>query len=248
MPVQCKGIEACIYSGSSELKPEGVFTNADHTEATCWIASEQAQLSQEFSVRWQRSRQLGKGTFSGRVEVDGEQCGGLIMEQTVPRAHWFVKSGLETSQDTIRSFNFAKVELTDDDALLDASQNIGEICLSVWRVQILETNNEYRSSHEERKVHERSKKLTTHRVKLGEEVETEPTKSSVVEIIGDAPLVKITFKYRPRELLVAEGIISTSEEAKPAAQRNINAQAGPSNVKREASDPAPARQVHKTGP
>ncbi|KZP04810.1 hypothetical protein FIBSPDRAFT_940807 [Athelia psychrophila] len=220
MPIRCKGLVASVHSSGKELTPVGIVKSADDKEVTCWIASAAGKRNPGGSGLFSG---LGPGFLSGRVEVDGEQCGGIIMEPSTQRDYTFVKAGLETSQDTIRKFTFANVELTahtdtlhalyslDDDTFLETSQNIGEICLAIWKVEIVATTNEYRSSHEEGKVHERSKKLTTHRVKLGEEVDSMPTKSSVVSVIGDEPVVKITFKYRPRELLVAEGIIGSTE-------------------------------------
>ncbi|KZP17647.1 hypothetical protein FIBSPDRAFT_933863 [Athelia psychrophila] len=208
MPIRCKGLFASVHSSGKELTPVGIVKSADDKEVTCWIASAAGKRNPGGSGLFSG---LGPGFLSGRVEVDGEQCGGIIMEPSTQRDYIFIKAGLETSQDTIRKFTFAHVELTDDDAFLETSQNIGEICLAIWKVEIVATTNEYRSSHEEGKVHERSKKLTTHRVKLGEEVDSMPTKSSVVNVIGDEPVVKMTFKYRPRELLVAEGIIGSTE-------------------------------------
>ncbi|KAF7981216.1 hypothetical protein HWV62_33109 [Athelia sp. TMB] len=113
----------------------------------------------------------------------------------------------------MRPFLFEKLKLTDDDAFLDAnsSTRLGDIKLFIRRVQVIydEDAGFAKPPSQEAQVHERTKKATSHRVKLGEETEAaQRTAFYNSESLDNGPIVTFTFKYRPFDVLQANGILT----------------------------------------
>jgi hypothetical protein len=98
-----------------------------------------------------------------------------------------------------------------------ASADIGEICLKIWRKELLGQDEKYNSPPAEQKIHERAKKATAHRVKyvfinpsleiicswvcmharLGDDVQRPYRKCIRAKTLDKDPLVTFVFKYRP---------------------------------------------------
>jgi hypothetical protein len=120
----------------------------------------------------------------------------------------------------------------DDDKYLDsnASQNIGEIALKIWRVTVgrtMDVKHGWRHGkqmEDEQKVHEKSKKATTHRIKyvalripigslfppnqsvhltyphairLGKEITGRRRRATTAHDMDSEPICTFIFKYRP---------------------------------------------------
>jgi len=177
-------------------------TSADGRTCTCWIASE---AGKGFSIQW--TDILLRHPSSGRVEVDGIECGGKVIEPGVN--HTARRSTVTTSTNAKRQLKFGTLELTDDDAFMDAttSERIGEIVLKIRKVQI---RGHAVSKHayafpETGKVHERSKKASNHRVNLGKEIKCTERKVTRVRH-SEQVLATFIFKYRPLDVLQAREI------------------------------------------
>jgi len=141
------------------------------------------------------------------------------------------KSGFSTSSTTIRPFSFAPLQLTDDDAFLDsASKDLGEISIQIWRIAVAGINYKWGPAPVEQKVHERSKKATSHRVQLDAEVTRPHRNGRVARRLDKEPLLTFIFKYRPLELLQANGIAPLNKNKRQVSQPDLR------HVKKEHQD------------
>jgi len=104
----------------------------------------------------------------------------------------------------------------DDDSILDhsASQDLGEIVVEIERVKVTGIDNKRQPVPQEQKVHERSKKATSHRVKLDDEVTRPHATFRTTQRLDKEPLVTFIFKYRSLEMLQANGIVSSNNPKK----------------------------------
>ncbi|KIM75639.1 hypothetical protein PILCRDRAFT_13420 [Piloderma croceum F 1598] len=113
----------------------------------------------------------------------------------------------------------------DDDILLDtsAADTLGEISIQMWRTSQRKlpfthsSNLHYMKLPGELQLHKRSKKLTSHHIEFGEEVSC-PTGIRIKCIhLDEEPIVTFIFKYRPLDILKANGIVpSTFGQQNPA--------------------------------
>ncbi|KAJ7782345.1 hypothetical protein DFH07DRAFT_874432 [Mycena maculata] len=224
MPLKANGFQAWIKVDDHEaqhFQPEKID---DPSGQTCWIVSE---LNKGFSVHWRNTDVFCQ--TAGRLWVDGVECSGEILMG--PNLETSV-SGRRTSGSTITPVIFSSLELTDDDAFLDsaAPKDIGLIRLEIWTIN--RTGSVPFSNiapREASKIHERSKKLGAHQTKFGDQVVEPITRyAAVFDYLEALPMVTFTFKYRPLELLKANGITPSSVLGKN------NAEGGPSrSVKQE---------------
>ncbi|KAJ7354654.1 hypothetical protein DFH08DRAFT_49488 [Mycena albidolilacea] len=236
-----KDFSAWLCIEGKEAPEYDVEVSEDERTVTCWIASE---LGKKFSVHWTNSSFYQCTT--GRVKMDGTDCGGKtisgrILPQTV------CKDGL-TDGATLKPFMFSSLSLTDDDAYLGGAflPDLGVIKLVITPTQV--SSNQTRHSGRGSdlstlKVHERSKKAVTQQITLAQAkmlatpitfVTTTPTGPAVVTFL---------FKYRPIDILRANGIAppcapvqSSPPPAKRVAKENkplVNQETKPARVKRE---------------
>jgi hypothetical protein len=111
---------------------------------------------------------------------------------------------------------FSRLELTDDDSMLDdrSSNDIGQIVVEValgkyvMREQIVgfQNVNDRTLRVQEGKVHERSKKACSHRVAFGEEVPNNEPVSAFTVIRDSSPKTIFVFKYTRLDILQAMGV------------------------------------------
>ncbi|KAJ7195647.1 hypothetical protein GGX14DRAFT_474608 [Mycena pura] len=195
----------------------------DRKEASCWIPSEQ---DKQFCVHFENDKPSPSICLSGRTYVDGIRCGGRRLR--IRRSgNVAVSSGsrdsVSTSEYTRRPLVFGKQALTDDDAYLNTpiSPDFGSIKVTLRQVAKAKlTEFECKRHESPPPLHERSKKALGHSIKLGAEF-----KSKRNRMIQDRPIktfVNFTFKYRPIELLRAEGIAPPEQaQARTASSSEI---------------------------
>ncbi|KAF9001567.1 hypothetical protein BDQ17DRAFT_1426518 [Cyathus striatus] len=199
------GFKAWLSTENDEALPEfGLHTSLEKREIQCWIPSE---AGKRFKVCWQKVDALTVDATCGFVKVDGTGVGGLIAyrNEFLP----MVKDSVRTSESTYRHFLFSPLQLSDDDLFLNTSsaQNLGEIELSVWEVlvgndtPILDFPVSAKTI-----VHEKSKKGLAHSIGFGPEL-TLKTKIAQKHIDAIKVLVTFVFKYRPFDILRANGIV-----------------------------------------
>ncbi|TFK36374.1 hypothetical protein BDQ12DRAFT_248760 [Crucibulum laeve] len=196
----------------------GVERTSDNS-LTCWIASE---VGKKFAVNWYNTRR--EIALQGTVIIDGMVCDNHIM---LDAPHYPDKpngvgvSYTRTSDYTRRDFMFSKINITDDDAYLDTidlAMNIGTITLELWRLHVTSVKTQVLEHKyggpvlEGQIVHERSKKAGAHHVKFGKEYASAPPTMDLVQgyNMDQLPYLTFTFKYRPMEILMANGIVPRS--------------------------------------
>ncbi|TBU34227.1 hypothetical protein BD311DRAFT_747369 [Dichomitus squalens] len=178
----------------------------DRNTITCYIPSETGET---FSIEWRDY--VNQSHLRFVTKVDGRAVGGNRCRPGGKGLRW----GVRTSTTTRQPFQFAPLRTTDDEEHMYALAShaaLGEIEVSVIRIRA-----EYRSvPHTMGKfrpveaVHERSKKAGVHCVSLGanRQVPLSRTQTSSTPLNPrEGPVAKFVFRYRPKALLQAQGII-----------------------------------------
>ncbi|KAF9223810.1 hypothetical protein BS17DRAFT_781226 [Gyrodon lividus] len=199
-----------------------VIDNA--TKVTCWIASEEGK---KFRVKWQCHAQTRLMGASGDVMVDGISCGRHRMHPGLMGVG-DTKSLSSIIYDTKeRDLMFSRLRLSDDDALLhkEVSKDLGNISLTISHGMLVKSPRRRLRTElcmPDDKFHEKSKKATVHRVGFGPEREREHLPKFLHRLIpsGDPPLVFV-FKYRPLDVLQANGIAPKPDSASSSSRHEI---------------------------
>ncbi|KAF7376580.1 hypothetical protein MSAN_00074400 [Mycena sanguinolenta] len=246
--MQLKEFSAWVCIDGKEVPEYSIEVSEADKTVTCWIASE---LGKKFSVHWKSSF---SGGTCGQVKMDGTECGGSLMRY--PSTAYI--DGV-TDGRTLKPFVFSSLKLTDDDADLKAAPlpELGVIELYIYPSQ------ESRLSRPSiapcdlstLKVHERSKKAVTQQIGLAP-AEKLPKALGFVHAVRTGPnLVRFLFKYRPLDILRANGIAPplvqpkaptpapppeaakrVKKENKPIIKQEIGEGKKRVGIKREASD------------
>ncbi|KAG1883487.1 hypothetical protein F4604DRAFT_1649415 [Suillus subluteus] len=204
-------VSACIFIDDQELPEYDVVVSSTPTEnrITCWIASAEGK---KFGVR---TKFLAKQTsgFITTVLVDGVSCRSYVGS---PGYVGTLNRTYLTNGCVRRDFVFSKLELTDDDSMLDdqTSSDIGQIVMEVafgkytMREQVVGSRNviDRIIRVPEGKVHERSKKACSHRVTFGEEVPHHEPVGPFTVIRDNSPKTIFVFKYTRLDILQAMGV------------------------------------------
>ncbi|KAF7337067.1 hypothetical protein MVEN_02143900 [Mycena venus] len=205
--MQLGQFSAAIAVGGEPLPEYAVEYSADGMEATCWIASEN---DKQFCIKLKNNDASPSRRVSGKVLLDGTKCGGLHLRISTKRGgnvSTAKRDSVPTSANTRRPLTFSKQILTDDDAYLDGaiSPDLGTIRVVFTLVKPCDGSGKSRWHNRElpRVVHERSKKAIGHSVQFGPEFYCRNSQASSLTIKELATLV---FRYRPIDLLRAQGI------------------------------------------
>ncbi|KAJ7153675.1 hypothetical protein C8R46DRAFT_471510 [Mycena filopes] len=165
-------------------------------------------LSQNFAIKFRNTKYSSRTTVSGRVAVDGMKCGGLHLSRGRNGEGTALRDSVSTSPNTRRPLTFSQQALTDDDAYLNTaiSPDLGTIKVEFALIEPSRKKRERKwyVRDEPRILHERSKKGMGHSVFGPEYNRRNPTTMSGSHTL--ATLARFSFKYRPLELLRAEGI------------------------------------------
>ncbi|KAJ6508071.1 hypothetical protein DFH09DRAFT_1050306 [Mycena vulgaris] len=212
-----EGFSAWITIDGKEATEYDVETSDDQKTVTCWIPSE---LGKIFSVNWKISA-YPQDTI-GLVEVDGNMCGGpIVYTHSLPKTSH--EDGISDGMN-LKPFMFSSLELTgeiytlfnsliiyrlslDDDAFLGEASHkgLGVIELTILPIEVTERNVAPRViSLPDIKVHERTKKAVTQHITLAKAV-AKPEVFVRWKRAGP-DVVKFSFKYRPLDILQANGI------------------------------------------
>ncbi|KAJ7661647.1 hypothetical protein B0H17DRAFT_1020300 [Mycena rosella] len=195
---------AWVSIDGREAAEYAVETSDDQQTVTCWIASE---LGKKFSVHWKNTSYYHD--TSGHVKMDGKPCGGRIIRgHTLPTTA--EKKGV-TDGTMIQPFVFSSLELTDDDAFLGGGSShpaLGVIELNIYPALIPQRTvaPPLLKPLSEIKVHERAKKAVTQQITLATAERLGKPQLFVHGRRTGPDLVKFYFKYRPMDILQANGI------------------------------------------
>ncbi|KAF9065767.1 hypothetical protein BDP27DRAFT_1297974 [Rhodocollybia butyracea] len=203
------------------------YHNRITTSAVGWVSSE---AGKKFSVLWHNA--VRDIALEAVVSIDGIECNRHIMLDAFEfpdKADTVRVSYTRTSEYTRRDFLFSVVQVTDDDEYLSTVDHskFGTITLDLWRLQVkrvarqtLVHEHQYRLP-EPQVVHERSKMGGRHHVKFGEEYQSPLPTVDMVDArrMDRDPYVSFTFKYRPQDMLRAQGVIE--RQTKPCYNGTI---------------------------
>ncbi|KAJ3843921.1 hypothetical protein F5878DRAFT_706499 [Lentinula raphanica] len=213
MPLTFENFSAWIEVDGSELPLFDASVNG--REVSCWIPSE---VGKAFVVKFATGRR--RHSMSGKVYMDGKLFRGIGIFVGAPET--FTLSGSLTSSTTEQPFVFSNIELTDDDQYLNqALAGLGDIKLVISHATLLGRSSQQTFSKRETtgKVHEKSKKVTGHKVGLGAERRV-PYTPKMHATIHDV-IVNFVFRYRPLDLLRANGIAPPAPRRESAVKQEV---------------------------
>ncbi|KAJ7340696.1 hypothetical protein DFH08DRAFT_244139 [Mycena albidolilacea] len=211
-------LHAWISVDGVELPEFAVEYSADGKEASCWIPSE---CDKQFAVEFKNTRSSSWQT-NAEITVDGIQCGSnntYCRDHRHPQITSGSRNSVAISAHSRRPLLFAQQALTDDDNLLNAaiSPELGSIKVQMRKVISVPSRRRQPvwpgDSFESKVLHERSKKAMGHSVQFGAAYPAINSQADPIEVIAE--LATFVFKYRPIELLRAQGI--APPEIRPAA-------------------------------
>ncbi|KAI0079497.1 hypothetical protein K474DRAFT_1734946 [Panus rudis PR-1116 ss-1] len=178
----------------------------------CYIASE---VGQAFQVKFLNNLdQIVKNS----VHLDGSK----VASHIISSHEQGVLANIQVSQYSMSSMQFAALNVTDDDTLLRDShmawEKLGLVAIKIYRVKKLGPLRRFSAKHYKtelsgsRPVHERSKKAGCHCIGLGPKIRTKGSYTAYDRVEytdkpDGPPFVEIEFRYRPKDLLQAQGII-----------------------------------------
>ncbi|KAI0732758.1 hypothetical protein C8Q72DRAFT_882111 [Fomitopsis betulina] len=233
-----KDWETSVYC-DGDMIDEYDFRIVDDETVSCYIPSE---AGKNFAVKWRSDLRM---PASAQCYMDGHYMG----NSTVEPGRSGARNGIRTDACYKQYFQFASLATTDDDDAADPEDpsinSIGVIEVRVYRVRFshepyrLDRHPRPRGVADRTAVHERSKKAGSHCVKLGDGKWCEPlggTDPGPRRVYIDGiqhPYIRFIFRYQPRAMLQAHGII-LRDNLKPSdlgayhPRAYTNAHAGPS--------------------
>ncbi|KAF8199826.1 hypothetical protein K438DRAFT_1966188 [Mycena galopus ATCC 62051] len=206
---------AWVSIDGTEAPEYGVEIAEDQKSVTCWIASE---LGKKFSVDW--TNKSYSGQTCGTVYMDGNFCGGQIISP-LHFPEIATQKGIRHQNGlSFKPFIFSSLELTDDDAFLGgpSHQSLGVIELKILPIEVIGPGDSIQvSSLSGITVHERSKKAVTQQITVADPEPNKKPKSILKTRATGAALANFSFKYRPADILRANGIMPPLLKRKASA-------------------------------
>ncbi|KAI0325493.1 hypothetical protein GY45DRAFT_1330167 [Cubamyces sp. BRFM 1775] len=211
MPLILNGYSASIHCEDREMDQYGMRLEDERT-VSCWIASEAGKT---FTIHF--GDESAKTVMSVAVRMDGRS----VESKAHVSRPTSTLTGVLVSTNRIRPFLFSPLVLTDDDTLDGAvNEELGTIRILMFRVQAFVYNKDLSTDRrvvDIGTIHEKSKKAGAHAVTFGDALTLEP-RYRVEEIGREAePFATFVFRYRPIELLRANGIVPPVKAPAPAA-------------------------------
>ncbi|KAH8822942.1 hypothetical protein DL96DRAFT_1619929 [Flagelloscypha sp. PMI_526] len=202
--------------------------NDRHT--SCYIPSAEGK---QFSIHWTDTQ---RRQTAGYCYIDGSSVGGKVIREPW-NSNTVKHDAFQLTSTTSTPFRFSKLELTDDDFYLDNTptkvQSMGVIEVKIYRVipgqprQITDASSLPEMTS---KIHERSKKGLVHGVAFGGVRQSYVPSTSVdVQFLDQTPIV-FTFRYRPIDVLRADGIIPESSDATASSASSSLSKSNPKST------------------
>ncbi|EIW53412.1 uncharacterized protein TRAVEDRAFT_60876 [Trametes versicolor FP-101664 SS1] len=202
----CDGVELETYDVQKE----------DAKTVTCWISSEEGKT---FTLHWGEEAAATTAKIDGYV--DGRHvCSSAFYDQAEGRCKSLYTAGQE------RPFVFSPLILTDDILVSSkVDEELGSIRITMTRAQsflITDVPHPGYKVAEIGAVHEKSKKAGVHAVSFGEVKAAEVVKSCTAVGLEKEPFAIFKFRYRPLELLRANGIVPLPPQDKKGKKRSLD--------------------------
>ncbi|KAN0093215.1 hypothetical protein V8E55_003999 [Tylopilus felleus] len=198
------------------------------TRTTCWIPSEEGKT---FGIEWHCDTETRTKGSVGWVKVDGILCGGSPMFPGPRGDDDTAEMYCITTETKTRDFLFVRIELGDDECLLnkETPEGFGEISLEIEHGRLVKDRRRVRQTDmgvpdESDKFHETSNKAAHHRIGFGPEKDCPPKRVSCLRV-NDEPSLFFIFKYRPMALLQAHGLaprpLADADNKSPSPQPDL---------------------------
>ncbi|KIO34332.1 hypothetical protein M407DRAFT_240654 [Tulasnella calospora MUT 4182] len=240
------GVPAPVYRPEYDSHTDNILQPIeDKRIMTGWIASEEGKT---FSVAFRNDDgEDSEHASSGHIFVDGQDAASAILRPG--RIYPATRHGARLSDDEVRPWTFSKLELTDDDSVADPgdprAKDIGTIQVKIKYIKLGSAVPMKKTKLDDvGLVHEKAKKAGIHTT-------TYKTRQKLAKsrAVSNKPLypndewehhVVFTFRYRSREILMAEGIIprpeKTAEDTDPLGEQEKDIPKGRKRVWRDESD------------
>ncbi|KAF5327079.1 hypothetical protein D9619_004509 [Psilocybe cf. subviscida] len=224
------GLRSFVVVDGTDVPQYGVQYDEGSMEVTSWIVSEP---DKPFSVHADLMNRIHGENYAVRVFLDGHKASGSVIRPAdLPSVN---AVSIRISPTETQRFMFGSLELSDDDALLEASsaKALGEIKILFYRVgTIVPTyNGNYAPAPQAQKVHERAKKGLAHSVKYGG-TQLDPLNPAMLyySCSNETLLATHLIRYRPLAMLQANGIVPYAPAANGQNASNFPSPApGPSS-------------------
>ncbi|OBZ75809.1 hypothetical protein A0H81_04301 [Grifola frondosa] len=202
MPLELHGYSVYISCDGKEIEQCDVRED-DAKTVSCWIPSE---AGKEFEIYF--GTEL-KSTMMVDIAMDGRKMISLAYHEQ----RWGKSPGCYITSTTFRPYIFSNITLTDDDGIAVPTAGDKQ-ALGLIEVALRRTYGFTRQAFIQSKIpdnigpiHERSKKGGTHCVSLGDAKPAAAIVTCIPSHVDTEPFATFRFRYRPRELLQATGII-----------------------------------------
>ncbi|KAK7006219.1 hypothetical protein R3P38DRAFT_1704009 [Favolaschia claudopus] len=214
-------LHAWISMDGVELTEFATEVAANGKEVSCWVPSE---CGKEFCIHAMNTDSSSKVIVNALPRVDGVACRSRHLrykDSTSRRTSTATFDSIPTGPSTRRRLLFGQQVLSDDDSLLsaDVSPELGSI---IVKMRVVKNKPRSRDSHREswrdpktQILHERSKKAIGHTVQFGAEFMKRNAPGVPHDVVKY--LATFVFKYRPIDLLRAEGIAPPIIRSQPYA-------------------------------
>jgi len=220
--MELSGFRVSIHSDGEELKEYSVEVSPDGKKATCWVPS---QSGKNFEVKYQigDSSVIKQKAKLVDVLMDGYWMQGYVL---LPQDTKGTARGVQTSDNKMRPFKFADIQITDEDTVPGGtrvnSSDIGTICVQVflaesWRRLDDNLPNTYEiQDHPPATMDERAKKALEHCVSLGDEQPAKLSNRNYSTVCdSEKPDLVFDFRYRSTPMLQALDIIPPPKSEAP---------------------------------
>ncbi|EIW84516.1 hypothetical protein CONPUDRAFT_163618 [Coniophora puteana RWD-64-598 SS2] len=261
--LELSGFNACIYMGDDEEEREEYKVRKAETKSkrqvSCWISSE---AGQKFTIFLEYTG-ASRCNFTGEVFLDGHSY--EIVSLKAPQQTRVSMRGttVEIAGDIRwRPFMFSKLQLTDDEQYRGryGPGDIGTILLKIYKIKYTTEAKSGPSASVNataNKVHEEDKKNAPHCISFGEADHYESDEGFHAQPYWSsqngtpfnykimAKSVEFLFRYRPLDVLQANGIVPLQRPIHQSLEdRHNEFEQGSSSTPRTIDGASPAPPSH----
>ncbi|KAK7691534.1 hypothetical protein QCA50_004933 [Cerrena zonata] len=202
--MELKDVELHIESDGHRVSEYQIKTELDKKTITCFIPS---TAGKKFEIYCVSKRPELLAVY---CTIDGRQINGTLCS---PFASSSIK-GLFSAEDKIAPLLFSSLVLVDDETFSSDSETLGKLgTIELQVIRVHRTGTSPTALLATPKcigpVHEKSKKVGGHCISFGEASTCAPVSWAITTPMypAEGNWAKFIFKYRPEEILRAQGII-----------------------------------------